>query len=232
MSALTEQIRDALYTKLNVSGVTNLATDGVWFGESEALSDYKTLIFEDVSNLYDYAFGFTETHQDSIWNLKAFVDKDSDNSKSPIELGEDIITAAKTAVGQSLTLSGGTCLGVMVTNDLPKLKQPLSDRTVWMVGCQMRIWATSEMGSTPPPDIPSYARERVIDEVPSGLINGSNATFTTAQNFLPESVEVTLNGIAQRKGSGFDYVTTGNETIIFATSPEVGDTILVDYEVN
>lgn len=230
MSALTEQIRDALYTKLNVSGVTDLATDGVWFGESESLNDYKTLIFEDVSNIYDYAFGFTETHQDSIWHLKAFVDKDSDNSKSPIRLGEQIITAAKTAIGQTLALSTGTCLGVMVTNDLPKLKQPFSDRTVWMVGCQLRIWADSNESTTPTPNEPSYSRVRIIDEVPSGAINGSNVTFTTAYNFVPSSVEITLNGIAQRSGSGNDFITTGENTIIFTTSLEVGDVILVDYE--
>lgn len=72
----------------------------------------------------------------------------------------------------------------------------------------------------------------VTDEVPTGAINGSNATFTTAQNFKPASVKLRLNGIGQKRGAGFDYITLGNNTIQFATSPEIGDTILVDYEVN
>lgn len=77
----------------------------------------------------------------------------------------------------------------------------------------------------------AYTNTRIVDEVPSGSINGSNATFTTAENFIPESVELTLNGIAQRKGASYDYTTTGNNTIIFNNSPDSGDTILVDYEV-
>jgi hypothetical protein len=67
--------------------------------------------------------------------------------------------------------------------------------------------------------------------VPVGVIDGVNATFTTAENFTPATVEVTLNGLAQRLGATFDFLTTGNNTIIFNTSPEIGDTILVDYEV-
>jgi hypothetical protein len=77
----------------------------------------------------------------------------------------------------------------------------------------------------------SNFHRRVIDEVPVGVIDGVNATFTTAENFTPATVEVTLNGLAQRLGATFDFLTTGNNTIIFNTSPEIGDTILVDYEV-
>mgnify|MGYP003452409573 CR=1 FL=1 len=70
----------------------------------------------------------------------------------------------------------------------------------------------------------------VIGETPSGLINGANTTFTTEFNFLPASLQITLNGLAQK--SGLDYYTVGNQTIIFYESLEIGDIILVDYEVN
>jgi len=231
MSVLSEKIRVALYGKLNVANVTNLATGGVFYGEAKLSSNYPLLIFEKASNLPSYTFGFTLSHEESLWMLKAFVDRDASTSKSPIDLGEDILSFAVTEIGQSLSLSSGSCLGVMRMGDLPEIRQPLSDRNIWMTGVMLRIWSTDEVGLTPPPDIPSYARARVIDEIPNGAINGANATFTTANNFLPESVEVTLNGISQRKGAGFDYITVGNDTIIFTVSPDVGDTILVDYEV-
>ena len=67
----------------------------------------------------------------------------------------------------------------------------------------------------------------VRNEPATGLVNGSNATFTTAFAFAPETVEVTVNGVGQRRF--VDYNTVGNNTIIFTSSPRVGDFIEVDY---
>lgn len=133
MSVLSENIKAALYAKLNVSGVTSLATDGVFYGEATKNGNYKALIFEKVSNVPAYAFGFTLKVEDSLWNLKTFAEN--------IREGEAIINAAVTALGQSLTLSSGRCLGVMRLADLPEIKQPLSDRNIFMVGVTVRIWA-------------------------------------------------------------------------------------------
>lgn len=67
----------------------------------------------------------------------------------------------------------------------------------------------------------------VAGETPSGAVDGVNATFTTVFSFVPESVTVFLNGLAlQRIG---EFNTSGNQTIIFMESPEVGDTIRVNY---
>lgn len=67
----------------------------------------------------------------------------------------------------------------------------------------------------------------VNEEVPTGTINGSNATFTTEFDFEPESVEVYINGIKQRKVT--DYNTSGNRTIQLNTSPLTGDILLINY---
>lgn len=67
----------------------------------------------------------------------------------------------------------------------------------------------------------------VIDEVPAGLINGSNATFTTAYNFDPATLEVFLNGLKQKVTD--DYSTSGTTTIIFTFSPLTGERVTVDY---
>lgn len=67
----------------------------------------------------------------------------------------------------------------------------------------------------------------ITEEVPSGLINGSNATFTTVLSFVPASIQVFVNGLRQKKID--DYVTTGVNTIILSASPKVGDSIIVSY---
>lgn len=67
----------------------------------------------------------------------------------------------------------------------------------------------------------------VINEEPSGLINGTNATFTTAFNFVAGKAEVYLNGMLQKIVQ--DYQSIGNNTIQINTSPSVGETILISY---
>lgn len=67
----------------------------------------------------------------------------------------------------------------------------------------------------------------VVGEVPTGLVNGSNATFTTAFAFIPESVEVKINGLTQKKVT--HYNTSGTTTILFTDSPTTGEIILVNY---
>lgn len=69
----------------------------------------------------------------------------------------------------------------------------------------------------------------VIGETPNGAINGSNATFTTLQNFDPLTVELILNSTIQTYG--IDYTTTGTNTIILNVSPIVGDIIRVNYKL-
>lgn len=67
----------------------------------------------------------------------------------------------------------------------------------------------------------------VIGEIPVGLINGSNATYTSLNDFIPETLEVKLNGLSLTKT--LDYNTIGNNTINFFISPLVGEKILINY---
>lgn len=69
----------------------------------------------------------------------------------------------------------------------------------------------------------------VIGENPNGVINGSNATFTTDNPFVPESVQVFVNGISQTNGE--DYYTTGTNTINLNLSPIVNDFIRINYKI-
>jgi hypothetical protein len=79
-------------------------------------------------------------------------------------------------------------------------------------------------GGTPAPSSGLF----IIGETPSGAVNGSNATFTTAYDFIPETVEVQVNGLVQRPVA--DFITTGTRTITLTSSPQPGETIQVDYQ--
>jgi hypothetical protein len=69
----------------------------------------------------------------------------------------------------------------------------------------------------------------IIGETPNGAVNGSNATYTTAQQFEPASVSVFINGV--NIINGVDYITTGTNTIILNVSPVVGDYVRINYKI-
>jgi hypothetical protein len=68
---------------------------------------------------------------------------------------------------------------------------------------------------------------RVFQEVPTGLINGVNATFTSANNFVSGSLEVFLNGSLQKIVN--DYQVVGNNTINLNFSPFTNENLLINY---
>jgi hypothetical protein len=68
---------------------------------------------------------------------------------------------------------------------------------------------------------------RVLDEelLP---VNGSNAVFTTDYEFVPASVEVTVNGLVQTRID--DFNTSGTQTITLTFSPATGELVRVCYQ--
>lgn len=74
---------------------------------------------------------------------------------------------------------------------------------------------------------PGPAATIVSGETPAGAVDGSNATFTAAYDFVPESVVVDINGLAQRRVA--DFNTSGQRTVILSESPEVGDAVRISY---
>lgn len=68
----------------------------------------------------------------------------------------------------------------------------------------------------------------ITRETPSGLINGSNTTYTLANTPVVGSECVFLNGILQDEGAGNDYTISG-ATITYLTAPFTGDKLRVNY---
>ena len=78
----------------------------------------------------------------------------------------------------------------------------------------------------------SLSNQQIIDkfingEEPNGIINGVNATFTSRKLFIPETVEVYINGLKQMITK--DYIITGYNTIILFNSLELMDQISINY---
>lgn len=67
----------------------------------------------------------------------------------------------------------------------------------------------------------------VKGEIPEGVLDGSNNIFTSAFDFIPESVEVFINGFNQKPIQ--DFNTTGTKTILLSVSPLSGEAILINY---
>lgn len=75
------------------------------------------------------------------------------------------------------------------------------------------------------PVVPNFADE----EIPGGLIDGMNVTFTLANAPNPAaSLLLSLNGMLQHQGIGFDYTLSGN-TITMSLAPVVLSDLLAWY---
>lgn len=70
----------------------------------------------------------------------------------------------------------------------------------------------------------------IIREVPTGLVNGNNGTFTIINIPLAGKEEIYVNGFLQDVGTGNDYTISGN-TVTFLTGaiPETGDKVRISY---
>lgn len=69
-------------------------------------------------------------------------------------------------------------------------------------------------------------RTYVDVEIPSGTIDGSNATFTLAHTPVVGSVQLFLNGVKQIYGTDYTIATA---TITAITVPQTGDSYEVFY---
>lgn len=70
----------------------------------------------------------------------------------------------------------------------------------------------------------------VTREVPTGTINGTNATFTLANTPTAGTEQVYVNGVLQNVGAGNDYtISTTTITFLSGAIPQTGDVVLVSY---
>lgn len=78
---------------------------------------------------------------------------------------------------------------------------------------------------------PGSSASIIWNEVPSGTMNGSNATFTLAQAPDATKIILSLNGLILRPGASHDYTVSGSTVTLTAQAvkPESGDSLLATY---
>lgn len=92
-------------------------------------------------------------------------------------------------------------------------------------GTYARVPATAVGGGgTGPP--PTGAM--TFGETPTGAINGTNTSYTSANTFASGKLAVFLNGLRQRIGQ--DYNVTGTNSFSMLIAPLSGDTLSIDYQ--
>lgn len=74
----------------------------------------------------------------------------------------------------------------------------------------------------------SYFDVAVDSEIPTGSINGENRDFELANEYAPGTVKLMVNGL--REVLGWSYFEIGDRAIRIDEAPEVGDSLLVDYQ--
>lgn len=72
----------------------------------------------------------------------------------------------------------------------------------------------------------------ITDETPTGTVNGSNTSFTTARAYIAGSLEVYVNGLKQYRTTDITETTPSTGTFTFLTAPLTGDVVRVNYQYN
>lgn len=140
MSALSEKVRVALFAKLNVAGVTSLATGGVHFMNAPEEAARPFVVFSRVPADVHYAMANNLVGEKDRWLIKAVTDEDSSTTKEPQELAEDILEAAETAIGTSLTLTGATTRRVRRVAEIPNYNEKETDRYIYHHGFWLEVF--------------------------------------------------------------------------------------------
>jgi hypothetical protein len=71
---------------------------------------------------------------------------------------------------------------------------------------------------------------RKYNQILSGTINNINTTFTVPDFFASGSQKVYINGLSQAIND--DYIVASSSTIQFVASPQTGDQLTIDYNLN
>ena len=144
MSVYSERVRKALFAKLNVSGVlssgTGLAT-AVYNSKAPESASFPYLVFqEQAAAPVGYNFSQTIADETLYYVIQGFADKNSSTTKSPQEVAETIAQNAETAIGTTMTLTGGgTVTWIGRENNIPPIESQQGDRYVYQRGFLLRV---------------------------------------------------------------------------------------------
>lgn len=142
MSSIAQQLKVAVFTALNVSAVTTLATGGVRNTVADETTNYPFVMF-DIQGFseVEYTFNFGQAVEKGLLIIKAYSDEDSDTTKGATDLNDEILEACQTILHAGITLSGDTLLYLRKHSDMPVIPEQLSDREVFGSGRMFKFAA-------------------------------------------------------------------------------------------
>lgn len=142
MSRISERVRAALYSAMDVSGVTSLATGGIHHQLAPETASMPYVVFQrQASSDVVRAFKNNLIAENDLWLVKAVSDEDSSTVKEPQQLNEDILEAVEAAIGTELTLASGGTWDVERVSDIPEYTETVNDRLIFHNGFLLRVWA-------------------------------------------------------------------------------------------
>lgn len=113
-------------------------------------------------------------------------------------------------VGDDFTVTG--------SNQITMVTAPASGTQLtatYIIGSQVMISGSSSL---------------TTDETPTGTVNGSNTSFTTAKPYVANTLQVYINGVKQKRGTHFSEVTPTSGTFTISDAPLTGDDVMVEYQ--
>jgi len=125
-----------------------------------------------------------------------------DGGITTVKMGDGQVTNAKIA-GRAVD-GGKLAVGAVLTENL-------GDGQVTLLKCAFAL-----------PVVPTF----VDGEVPSGVIDGANQSFTLAHAPAGGSLHLYQNGLRQTPTT---HYTLAGDTVSFVTAPPLGATLLADY---
>lgn len=160
MSDLSEKVRSAIYARLATTMSSQLTYLGVnltyggellqygtgeaaavYYGKAPNDAEYPFIEFSRIPGVVDYTFQNNRIGERDRWWIKSFTDHEGAGTESPVKKNEDILAAAETAIGNTLTLSGATAHRVTRVADIPELVELVNGRAVYMDGFQLEVYA-------------------------------------------------------------------------------------------
>lgn len=141
MSSISEKVRKALFAKLNVSAVvgTGKAT-GVYCPTAPEDATFPYIVFSRAApgKVKRPVLG-NQILEDDLWQIKCVADEDASTTKEPVELCQDILALADTAIGEALTLMGNTVEYCKRDFDIPGYTELANGRYIFHEGFNLRV---------------------------------------------------------------------------------------------
>jgi hypothetical protein len=139
MSAISEKLRVALYSKLTAAGVTSAGSTGAYYHRVPEFAVLPYIVFSRVAPgiINRTTFG-SQIIEDDLWQISVFADEDSSTTKEPTQIAQEILLAAETSINTGITLTGATVKYVAKQSDIPSLSELSNGRWIYQEGFNLR----------------------------------------------------------------------------------------------